>query len=77
MSESLMQGNMLGLQYGLECYGFRSVLAGTAGISRTGEKNGIVIPSIPPRIKFRPISANFGRNSFSGRYEFCLLIFPF
>ena len=37
----------------------------------------MVIPSIPPRIKFRPISANFGRNSFSGRYEFCLLIFPF
>ena len=37
MSESLMQGNMLGLQYGLDqCYGFRFVLAGTAGISRTG-----------------------------------------
>ena len=39
---------------------FRSVPARMDGISRTGLKTGTRIYSVPPRLQFRPISANFG-----------------
>ena len=47
------------------CYWFCSVHAGTARIFRSGMKTGTIIPLIPPRIKFRPISGCF---SHSGQF---------
>ena len=41
---------------------FRFVLAGTAGISCAGMQSEMVLPPIPPQVKFRPISGCFGRS---------------
>jgi hypothetical protein len=44
-----------------QCCIFRSVPAGTDGKSRTGMQTGTRHPHVPPRPKFRPVSACFGR----------------
>ena len=41
---------------------FRSVLAGTAGISCAGMQSEMVLPPISPQVKFRPVSGCFGRS---------------
>ena len=41
---------------------FRFVLAGTAGISCAGMQSEMVLPLIPPQVKFRPISGCFVRS---------------
>ena len=42
-------------------YWFRFVPTRTTGIYHTGMKIGTIIPLIPPRIKFQPISGCFGQ----------------
>ena len=44
-----------------QCCIFRSVSAGTDGKSRTGMQTGTRHPHVPPRPKFLPVSACFGR----------------
>ena len=44
-----------------QCCIIRSVPARTDGKSRTGMQTGTRHPHVPPRLKFRPISACFGR----------------
>ena len=55
------------------CYWFRSVLVGTAGIFHTGMKTGTIIPLIPHRIKFRPISEC---SSHSGQFQLKYIFRP-
>ena len=45
-----------------QCYEFRSVPAGTDEIFRTGMQTETGIAFVPPRVKFRPISASFGHS---------------
>ena len=45
------------------CYWFCSVPVGTAGIFRTVMQTGTIIPSIPPWVKFQPISGYSGHSS--------------
>jgi hypothetical protein len=47
--------------YIYQCCIFRSVPAGTDGKSRTGMQTGTRHPHVPPRPKFLPVSARFGR----------------
>ena len=42
------------------CYGYRSVPAGMVGKFRTGKQTGTASPSIPPRVRFRPVPVCFG-----------------
>ena len=44
-----------------QCCIFCSIPAGTDGKSRTGMQTGTRYPHVPPRLKFWPISAYFGR----------------
>ena len=56
-----------------QCYEFRSIPTGTDGIFRTGMQIGTGIASVPPWIKFRPISASFGHSGqFRPKCNFCL-----
>ena len=55
------------------CYWFHSVLVGTAGIFHTGMKTGTIIPLIPHRIKFRPISEC---SSHSGQFQLKYIFRP-
>ncbi|KAL0000150.1 hypothetical protein SO802_019752 [Lithocarpus litseifolius] len=43
-----------------QCYGYHSVPAGMAGKFRTGKQTGTASPSIPPRVRFRPVPVCFG-----------------